>query len=77
MAWDDNNDDYYGDEVETWWLYLDSNRNKRVGKVGLMDDTDIDYYIEEHLCIDNGDQWIPVDYDEDSHYIYVKRKRNY
>lgn len=72
MGWIEGNDDYYGNEVETWYVYRDKN-GKFLGKIGLMDDTDLDYYVENPYEAKLGDEkWTVISYNEQDHTIYVK-----
>lgn len=37
MSWDDNNDDYQGDEVVEWAMYLNGDEDDCVGYIALIE----------------------------------------
>lgn len=58
-------------EIETWWLYSEKT-GKFIKKLGIRDDTDLDWYVDNPFAKLDG-EWTIVSYDEQSHEIYVKR----
>ena len=50
-------------EIETWWLYRDDN-GKFIKKLGLRDDTDLDYYIDNPFSAQLDGGWMVVSYNE-------------
>jgi len=70
MGWIDSNDDYEGNEYENWWLFRDDN-GQFIQKIGLLDDIDLDYYVENPLEA-SLEGWTVVSYNEQDHHIFVK-----
>ena len=69
MSWDDNNDDYQGDEVETWFIYdiedrdNESNDNE-IDSIGFMRTPEIGEDVLGYRIVALNKQW---------NYIYVRR----
>ena len=69
MSWDDNNDDYQGDEVETWFIYdiedrdNESNDNE-IDSIGFMRTPEIGEDVLGYRIVALNKRW---------NYIYVRR----
>lgn len=69
MAWNDDNDDYYGDEVETWFIYDIEDRGnemsaEEIDRIGFMRTPEIGEEVLGYRIAGLNKRW---------NYIYVRR----
>lgn len=70
MSWDDNNDDYEGNEVETWFMYEedDYDGDNQIGEFAIIGTPEVDDYYNDF----DGDRRRIVRVDTHFNYVFVE-----